>query len=134
MFQGQKPRNPTLRQCEDEIHSPEMGTWPSFGTPETSKFGCKGQHTMHWDVLYIIGNLSKCRCRKWARMSHLVICNTSYGKKKGRESNWQFDSRPLKVGNRPNSDACRWSVTCRWKALDKSYKFALDIITIGGLS
>jgi hypothetical protein len=25
----------------------------------------------------------------------------SYGQKKGQESNWQFDSRPLKVGNQP---------------------------------
>jgi hypothetical protein len=31
-------------------------------------------------------------------MSHLDIFSTSYGKKKGHESNWQFDSRPLKVG------------------------------------
>jgi hypothetical protein len=31
-------------------------------------------------------------------MCHLDICNTSYDKKKGRESNWQFDSRPLKSG------------------------------------
>jgi hypothetical protein len=34
-------------------------------------------------------------------MTHLDISNTSYGQKKGRESNWQFDSRPLKVKNRP---------------------------------
>jgi hypothetical protein len=26
----------------------------------------------------------------------------SFGQKKGLESNWQFDSRPQKVGNRPN--------------------------------
>jgi hypothetical protein len=32
----------------------------------------------------------------------LDICSTSYGKKKGRKSNCQFDSRPLKVGNRPD--------------------------------
>ncbi len=68
---------------------------------------CKGQNTSHWGVLYIIGKLSKCRCRKWAHMSHLDICSISYGKKKGRESNWQFDSRPLKVGNRPDPDAWR---------------------------
>jgi hypothetical protein len=67
-------------------------------------------------------------------MSHLEIFITSYGQKKGRESNWQFDSRPLKVGNRPNPDACKRSATCRWKALDKSYKFALDLIPIEGLS
>jgi len=34
-------------------------------------------------------------------MNHLDTSNTSYGQKKGRKSNWQFDSQPLKVGNRP---------------------------------
>jgi hypothetical protein len=63
----------------------------------------------------------------------LDICNTSYGKKKGRESNCQFDSWPLKVGNQPDPGACRWSATHRWKDLDKSYKFALDLIPIRGL-
>jgi hypothetical protein len=66
-------------------------------------------------------------------MSHLDIISTSYDKKKGRESNWQFDSQPLKVGNRPDSGACTWSATHRWKALDKGYNFALDFIAIGGL-
>jgi len=33
-------------------------------------------------------------------MIHLDISNISYGQKKGRESNYQFDSQPLKVGNR----------------------------------
>jgi len=53
---------------------------------------------------------------------------------KSRESNYQFDSRPLKVGNRPNPNACRWSATHRWKTLEESYKFALDLILIRGLS
>jgi hypothetical protein len=67
-------------------------------------------------------------------MSHLDICNTSYGQKKGWESNWQFDSRPLKVGNRPNPSVLRESATHHWKVLKESYKFALDLIPIGGLS
>jgi len=67
-------------------------------------------------------------------MTHLDIYNTSYGKKKGRESNWQFDSRPQKVENRPKFCVCRWSAIHRWKALDKSYNFALNLIPIGGLS
>ncbi len=54
--------------------------------------------------------------------------------KKGWGSNWQFDSRPPKVKNRPDLDACRWSATHCWKALDKSYKFALDLIPIEGMS
>jgi hypothetical protein len=71
--------------------------------------------------------------RKWPCMSHLDICNTSYGNKKGRDSNCQFDSRPLKVGNRLDPGVCRWSVTHPWKAHNESYKFALDLIPIQGL-
>jgi hypothetical protein len=59
--------------------------------------------------------------------------HTSYNQKKGRESNWQFDSQPLKVKNHPNFLACRWRATYRWKALDKGYNFALDLISIEGL-
>jgi hypothetical protein len=42
----------------------------------------------------------------------------SYGQKKGRESNWQFDSQPLEVGNRPDFFACRWHVAYCWKTLN----------------
>jgi hypothetical protein len=66
-------------------------------------------------------------------MTHLGTWNKSYGQKKGRESNCQFDSRPLKVRNRPNFIACRWRATYLWKALDKGYNFALDLISIKGL-
>jgi hypothetical protein len=111
-----------------------MGTWESSETPKTLEFDCRGQNTSHWGVFYIIGKLSKCRCGKWARMDHLDICSTSYGKKKDRESNWQFDSRPLKVGNRPDPSACRWSATHCWKSLEENYKFASNLIPIGGLS
>jgi len=61
------------------------------------------------------------------------IWNTNYGQKKGRESTWQFDSRPLKVRNRPDFLACRWCATYYWKAFDKDYNFVLDFISIGGL-
>jgi hypothetical protein len=53
--------------------------------------------------------------------------------KGGLESNWQFDSRPLKVRNRPNFFTCRWRVTYYWKFLDEGYNFALDLTSIGGL-
>jgi hypothetical protein len=65
-------------------------------------------------------------------MSHLDIYSPSYGRKKGRECKWQFDSRPLKVGNRPVSDVRSGSATWRWKALFKGYKFGFDLISIGG--
>ncbi len=130
---GFQCRNPTLKECEDDTHTLEMGTWESSRVPENSKFDYKGQNTYPWGVLYIVGKVLKCRCQKW-RMCHLDICNISYGRKKGRESNWQFNFRPLKVGNWPDPDVCKWSVTHHWKILKESYKFALDFILIGGLS
>ncbi len=75
----------------------------------------------------------KLRCLKWACMTHLDIWNTSYGRKKGQESNCQFDSRPLKVRNHPNFLVWKYHATCHWKTLDKSYNFALDVISIRGL-
>jgi len=126
--------NPTLRECEDETHTPKIGTWESSKISKTLEFDCRGQNTSHWGVLYIIEKLEKFRCRKWARMGHLDIWNTSYGKKKGRQSNCQFDSRPLKVRNRLDLIAWRWSAIHRWKALEENYKFALDLMPIGGLS
>jgi hypothetical protein len=111
-----------------------MGTWESFRTPKISEFNFRGQNTSLWGVFHVVGKALKCRCRKWPCMNHLDICSTSYGKKKGRESNWKFDSRPLKVGNRPDPGVCRWSATHCWKALNESYKFVLDLIPIWGLS
>ncbi len=99
-------------------------------TPKTSDSHFKGQNSMACGVFYIIGNLLECSCLKWV---HLDIWNTSYGQKKGRESNYQFDSRPEKVGNRPNLFVCRWHATYRWKALDKGYNFASDCTSIRGL-
>ncbi len=88
---------------------------------------------MPWGAFYTIGKVLKCKCRKWPRMTHSDICSTSHVRKKGRESNWQFDSRPLKVGNRPDSLAFRRRATYRWKAFNEGYNFALDLISIGGL-
>jgi len=32
-----------LEECEDDTHTPEMGTWESSGTPETSKFDARAK-------------------------------------------------------------------------------------------
>ncbi len=102
-------------------------------TPEMSENNCRGQNSMAHGVLYNIGKLLERKCPKWARIAHLDIWNTSYGQKKGRESNCQFDSRPQKVGNRPDLLSCRGRATYRWKAFDESYNFALNRIAIWGL-
>jgi hypothetical protein len=96
-----------------------VGSWSPKWTPESSERNCKGQNSFPCRVLYIIRNILKHTCLKWACIAHLDIWNTSYGQKKGWESNWQFDSWPLKVGNRPDFLACRQRATYRWKALKK---------------
>jgi hypothetical protein len=110
-----------------------VGSWSPKRTPEFSKRDCRHQNSLPWRVIYIIGKLLKCRCLKWTRIAHLDISNTSYGQKKSWESNWQFDSRPLKVGNQPDLLSWRWRATYRLKALDKSYNFASNLIEIRGL-
>jgi hypothetical protein len=60
----------------------------------------------------------KLRCLKWARMTHLDIWNINYDQKKGWESNWQFDSWPLKVENRLDFLVCKQCAICHWKDLD----------------
>jgi hypothetical protein len=113
--------SPTLGKSED---------LESFGTPECLELDSKAQNTSHWGVLGVIAKVLKRRCRKWPRIGHLNICSPSYGQKKGRESNWQFDSRPLKVGNRPFPDLRIESAIGRWKDLDAGYKFGLDLVAI----
>ncbi len=123
---------PLWGKCEVATHTLENGSLESSGTLENSEDDCRGQNTSHWGVLYTIEKFLKCRCPKWPRMSHLDICSPSYGQKKGRESNWQFDSRPLEVRNRPAPDV-RWgSAIRRWKALDESNNIGLDLVPIEG--
>jgi hypothetical protein len=50
-----------------------------------------------------------------------LVIRTSAAQVMGKRS--QFDSRPLKVGNRPFYDVALKSETRRWKALDKNYNF-----------
>jgi hypothetical protein len=113
--------SPTLGKSED---------LESSGTPECSELYSKAQNTSHWGVLGVIGKVLKRRYRKWPHIGHLDICSPSYGQKKGRESNCQFDSRPLKVGNRPFSDLRIESAIPRWKDLAEGYKFGSDLVAI----
>jgi hypothetical protein len=102
-------------------------------TPKFLEDDNRGQTSMAWGVPYIIGKILERKCLKWVRITHLDIWNTSYGQKKGQESNWEFDSRPLKVENWPNFYACKQRATYRWKVLNKGYNFALTLILIKGL-
>jgi len=110
-----------------------LGEMESRWTFEISESDCRGQTLMNYDVLYIIRKLLKRKCLKWVLLAHLNVWSTSYGQKKGRESNCQFDSRPQKVKTRPLPDVRFGSATWRWKALDESYNIDLDCIAIQGL-
>jgi hypothetical protein len=79
-----------------------FGVLESWWSLEYLESDCKGQNPLEWNVPYIIEKILKFKCLKWACMTHLDTYNARYGQKKGHESNWQFDSQPLKVRNCPN--------------------------------
>jgi hypothetical protein len=117
-------------KCENATHNPKSGKMESYGTPKNLEDYLRSQISSPWCVLYINGKVLKLKCPKWPRMGHLDIFSPSYGQKKGRKSNCQFDSLPLKVGNRPLPNVALRSATRRWKALDESYNFGLDLVPI----
>jgi hypothetical protein len=117
-------------KCENATHTPKSGKMESSKTPKNSEDNLRGQISSPWGILYINGNLLKRRCPKWPRIAHLDICSSSYEQKKGRHSNCQFDSRPLKVGNRPLYNVASTSATRRWKALNESYNFGSKLVPI----
>jgi hypothetical protein len=119
------------KECEGvNPHTPKLvrvgESWSPKRTPETSESVLRGQNSMASCAPYINGKLLKCRCLKWARIAHLDIWNTSYGQKSNSRESASFDSRPLKVGNRPEILGCRKRTTYRSKGLDETYNFASD--------
>jgi hypothetical protein len=132
------PRGWEMGECENWTSTlpNELPLWEleSRWTPKFSESDFKGQNPLDWGVLYNIRKFLERKCQKWACIIHLDIWNTSYGQKKGRESNCKMDSRPLKIWNRPYFLACRWRTTYCWKAFDKGYNFASDLISIKALN
>jgi hypothetical protein len=121
---------PLWPSVEVKPNTSKVGDLESSGIAECLDFDSKAQNTLHWGVLGVIGKVLKRRYRKWPRIGHLNICSPSYGQKKGRKSNWQFDTRPLKVGYRPLPDLRIESAIRRWKDLDEGYKFGSDLVAI----
>jgi hypothetical protein len=97
-----------------------MGTWESIGTLETSEFDCKVK-TLRMEAFFI----------------SLESYRSVYVENGLAWTIWTSPAQVMakrKAGSQPNPNACRWSVTSRWKALDESYKIALDLIPIRSLS
>jgi hypothetical protein len=59
-------------------------------TFESLESNFRGQNPLDWRVPYVIEKLLELKCLKWSCMTHLDTSNTSYGQKKGRESNCQI--------------------------------------------
>jgi hypothetical protein len=110
-------RNPTFEgSVRLALTLPKMGLGSPSGLLKIQN-SIAGVKTLRIEVFFLpLEKVLKCKCSKWPRMSQLDICSTSYGQKKGRELNWQFVSRPLKVENRPDPSVCRWSATHPWKS------------------
>jgi hypothetical protein len=115
--------SPTLRK---------VGSWSPPGLPNVRSSTERGK-TPRLGVFLV--SLERSRSVNVQNGLALVIWTSaapSYGQKKGRESNWQFDSRPLKVGSRPVPDVRSESATRRWKALFESYKIGSDLVATRG--
>ncbi len=113
-------------------NTPKVGDLKSSGTPECLEFNNRGQNNLHYGVFSVVEKVLKRTCLKCPRIGHLDICSPSYGQKKSRElnSNWQFDSRPLNVGNGPLFDLRIEIAIRRWKDLNEGYKIGFDLVAI----
>jgi len=118
-FTFHAPKN--VGECEGM--DPHILKWsPTLGVGVLMDFWIfrerlQGSNKLNWKVPYIIENLLKPKCFKWAHMTHLNFWNISYDQKKGRKLNWQCDSRALKVRNHFDFLACKWCATYCWKKL-----------------
>ncbi len=110
----------------------ELSHWEleSWWTPKFSKGDWKVKINWIEQLFISFRKLLEHTCLKWSCMIHLDTSNKNYGQKKGWESKCHFDSRPLKVMNRPDIFVCRWCATYHCKDIDKGYNFALDFISI----
>ncbi len=130
VYESAREWTPTLRS--------EFPLWelePQW-TLEYSKGDFKGQNSLDWRGPYTIGKLLEFRCLKWAHMTHLKTQNIGYDQKKGRRSNYQFDSQPLKVRNLPDLLACNILLERSWWRLQFCFKphlnqrFAKEVINL----
>jgi hypothetical protein len=88
---------------------------------------------MDCGVLYIVGKLLERRCLKWAHIAHLESEAQVMAKRRAGSQIVSLTPDQKKVGNQPDLLVYRQRATYRWKALNKSYNFALDRTSIQGL-
>jgi hypothetical protein len=116
--------------------------------PTLAKCGGEAQHLQSWEIWNPPGllNIQSSTARpKTPRIEVFLVSLERYWNvdienglawsfehlQPGRESNWQFDSRPLKVMNWPLCDIRFESATWRWKDLGEGYNFGSNLVAIG---
>jgi hypothetical protein len=83
-------RDPSLwesvRECEDEDShsqvSSHFGSWSPGELPNLQRVITEVKTPRIQEFFMSLESYWKCKCLKWARMTHLDICNTSYSKNK----------------------------------------------------
>ncbi len=68
-----------------------------------------------------IKNFLKCRCLKCTCIVHLDLIWMSYDKKKGRKSNYKFDSRPPILWKQGSNEVWLERAIHHWKDILKGY-------------
>ncbi len=126
-----------MRECENELsHSlvnSHVGSWSPDGLSKLQRAITKVKTPRLEEFIISLESYWSSDVRNGLAWPIWTSTTQVMAKKKGRELNWQFDSRPRKVRNQLDSLACRWCATCCWKALDEGYNFGLDLTPIGGL-
>ncbi len=94
LFKGSYCRNPTLAKCGGEAqHLEKVRIWSPPGLLNVQSSTAEPKTPCIGVFFGVIEKVLKRTYRKWPCIDHLDIYSPSYGQKKGRESNWHFDSR-----------------------------------------
>jgi hypothetical protein len=128
---GGECRNPTLAKCGGEAqHLEKVRIWSPPGLPNVQSSTTRPKTPRIKVFLVSLKRFWSVDVENDLALVIWTSVEKSYRQKKGRESNWQFDSRPLKVTNRPLTNLRIESVICRCKDLDEGYKFGSHFVAI----
>jgi len=78
--------NPTLRECKDETHTPEMGLGSPLRLLKLQSLIARVKTPRIGAVFISLENYQSVNVENGLTWGHLEICNTRYGKKKAQES------------------------------------------------
>jgi hypothetical protein len=110
---------------------PKMGSWSPPGLPKAQSSIAGVKSPCIWVLLVSLERSWSVDVQNGLAWAIWTSAAQVMGERRAG-SNWQFDSRPLKIGNRPVLDVHSGSATWRLKALFESYKFGWDLVLIGG--